>query len=244
MSRGLSSQDQLVVRVEGIAQPVRLVRRAGARGLTLRTDIVRQEVRVSLPVRAPVRQALALVARHRDWIAERFAAAPAHVPLTPGATFAFCGEPHELLWDPACGRQVLLADGLARVGGPEAGVERRLVRHLRAEALALMSGDARHYALRAGVAAPVLKLSDPRSRWGSCSSGGVLRLSWRLVMAPPWVRRAVVAHEVAHLVHMNHGPQFHALLASLYEGEVSAADCWLARHGAGLQMIARSALAA
>jgi predicted metal-dependent hydrolase len=61
-----------------------------------------------------------------------------------------------------------------------------------------------------------------------------VRLNWRLVMAPDDVRRSVVAHEVAHLVHFDHGMRFHALLGQIYEGEIAAANRWLKREGRSL----------
>ena len=77
-------------------------------------------------------------------------------------------------------------------------------------------------------------LSRAQRRWGSCARDGTIRLNWRLVMAPGWVRRSVVAHEVAHLVHFDHSPRFHALLAELYEGDIDEANRWLKREGRGL----------
>ncbi|MEC7398577.1 MAG: M48 family metallopeptidase, partial [Pseudomonadota bacterium] len=82
-----------------------------------------------------------------------------------------------------------------------------------------------------GIAAPPLRLSRAQRRWGSCSSSGTVRINWRLVQAPDAVRRSVVAHEVAHLVHFDHSPAFHALLAELYEGDQHEADAWLKTKG-------------
>jgi len=77
-------------------------------------------------------------------------------------------------------------------------------------------------------------LSNARRRWGSCAATGAIRINWRLVMAPDAVRRSVVAHEVAHLVHFDHSPRFHALLGELFEGDIKAANLWLKREGRGL----------
>ena len=121
-----------------------------------------------------------------------------------------------------------------RVGGPQGTVPARLKRWLEAEALSLLADDLAHYCARADVAVPQLGLSRATRRWGSCSGKGVIRINWRLVMAPDHVRRSVVAHEVAHLVHFNHSPAFHALLDDLFEGEVDAANHWLKRHGRSL----------
>ena len=81
---------------------------------------------------------------------------------------------------------------------------------------------------------PALRLSRALRRWGSCSGKGCIRINWRLVQAPDHVRRSVVAHEVAHLVHFDHSPAFRALLAQLFEGDLAAADDWLRREGRGL----------
>ena len=89
----------------------------------------------------------------------------------------------------------------------------------------------RYYCDRAGLPPAQVRLSRAKRRWGSCSSKGVLRLNWRLVQAPDFVRRSVVAHEVAHLVHFDHSPAFHALLDTIYEGEIEDANRWLKQHG-------------
>jgi hypothetical protein len=56
-------------------------------------------------------------------------------------------------------------------------------------------------------------------------------------MAPPMVRRSVVAHEVAHIRHMNHSPAFYAHLDALFPGERKAADRWLKQHGSDLYRV-------
>jgi len=83
-------------------------------------------------------------------------------------------------------------------------------------------------------------IGDPKGRWGSCASSGAIRYSWRLILAPGWVRRATVAHEVAHRVHMNHAPVFHALVAELLEDHPTPARAWLRTHGAALHWFGRS----
>ena len=83
-------------------------------------------------------------------------------------------------------------------------------------------------------------VGDARSRWGSCSTGGDIRYSWRLILAPPEVRRATVAHEVAHRLHMNHGPDFHAAVAHLFGRDPAPERRWLREHGAALHAIGRA----
>jgi len=82
-------------------------------------------------------------------------------------------------------------------------------------------------------------VGDAGSRWGSCSSDGRIRLSWRLILAPPAVRRHVVSHEVAHLVHLNHGPQFKALEARLFGTGLAEAKSELRAVGPRLRRLGR-----
>jgi len=76
-------------------------------------------------------------------------------------------------------------------------------------------------------------LSSARTRWGSCTSQGIIRLNWRLVQAPPAVLDYVIAHELAHLRHMNHSPAFWAEVGRLYPGWQPARQ-WLKTHGDSL----------
>ena len=113
-------------------------------------------------------------------------------------------------------------------------MSRRVEAWLRREALALLTGETRDYAALAGVSVSRVGIGDARSRWGSCAASGAIRYNWRLILAPGWVRRATVAHEVAHRVHMNHGAAFHALVAELYGRDPMPARAWLRSHGADL----------
>jgi predicted metal-dependent hydrolase len=82
-------------------------------------------------------------------------------------------------------------------------------------------------------------IGDASSRWGSCSASGAIRYSWRLILAPPHLLDWVVAHEVAHRRHMDHGAAFRQLEASLYTGDVGAARRELRALGPRLKRIGR-----
>jgi predicted metal-dependent hydrolase len=129
---------------------------------------------------------------------------------------------------------------LLACGGPREGFEARIARWLAREALRLLTEETAHYAGKAGVTVARVAVGDPKARWGSCSSSGAIRYSWRLLLAPAVVRRSTVAHEVAHRVHMHHGPDFHALVADLFEGDPDEARQWLRRDGAALHWYGRA----
>lgn len=231
------STEEPTVEIDGQIYPLRIRRMAQARRMSLRADPVRGEVTISGPTRLRTAEALAFARSRHDWLAQRFAAAAQPVALDAGSTIGFCGDPVEIVHDPGHGRIVSLCDDRLLVGGPPEHVATRVERWLRREARRLMADDLSFYCARAGCAVPKLSIGDARSRWGSCSSHGHIRMGWRLVMAPHAVRRSVVAHEVAHLTHMDHSARFYALLDRIFDGDRKSCDAWLKAHGTGLHMI-------
>jgi predicted metal-dependent hydrolase len=150
-----------------------------------------------------------------------------------GAT-TYRGQALRLAWEPQNPRRPVIDGDALRIGGPQVGLEGRLKRWLEAEALRLAEADMRDYCAAARLDPVPIGLTRAQRRWGSCSDNRRIRINWRLVQAPDFVRRSVVAHEVTHLVHFDHSPAFHALLGQIFEGEITAADSWLKEHGRGL----------
>jgi hypothetical protein len=95
-------------------------------------------------------------------------------------------------------------------------VLRLLIEWLKHQALTALAPRAAHYAARLGLAPPPVALSRARHQWGVCTEGGSIRLNWRLVHLEPTLADYVVAHEVAHLVELNHSKRFWNLLGTLY----------------------------
>jgi hypothetical protein len=210
-----------------------------ARTMRLRVDRRSGAVVLTVPKRASRRKALEWAAGHRAWIEAQLAQIVPVAALAPGAELPLYGEPHLIAWHEAASRVPRVEAGRLVVGGPAENLEPRILRWLRRHAAELLARETREFAAKAGVAVSRVGVGDPLSRWGSCSSSGAIRYSWRLILAPEWVRRATVAHEVAHRMHMNHGPQFHALVERLLGADPKPACLWLRRHGAALHRIAR-----
>lgn len=238
-----NSRSDPVVDIEGEDVPVRIKRTSQARRISMRADVVKREIRITMPVYTPTSAAMDFVAAKMQWLAARLHGAPQSLPIGAGGTVAFGGEPHLIVWiegAPRTVRRVEGADGFElQVGGPEDRVKDRILRWLQTEARQVFVADIADYCGRAGETCPRLSLGDPRSRWGSCSSRGTISLSWRLIMAPASVRRSVIAHEVAHMRHMDHSPAFYAWFETLFEGDRKAADRWLKMHGTALQRVGR-----
>ena len=219
--------------------PVEIRRMASARRLRLRVDVSRNVLKLTGPARMNVRAALEWAAGHRAWIQSQMESALPGEPFVPGATIPVEGRNVLLEWDPSAGRTAMLTGDKLRCGGPVEGFEQRIFKFLRKLALETLSRETADYAAKVGVRATAVSIGDAGTRWGSCSEGGRIRYSWRLILAPPEVRRYVVAHEVAHLIHLNHGAKFKALEAQLLGGDPSSARALLRRHGPRLQRIGR-----
>jgi predicted metal-dependent hydrolase len=221
-----------------------------ARAMRLRVDRRTGEVVLTIPRRASQRKALAWADGHRDWIEARLAEVAPALPLAPGTDLPLYDRPHRIDWSPDRPRTPRLEaprletgrleTGRLVVGGPLEGLEARLLRWLRRHALDTLAAETAEFAAKTGVEVTRIGVGDPLSRWGSCSATGGIRYSWRLILAPAWVRRATVAHEVAHRIHMNHGPDFHALVERLLGADPKAARSWLRSHGPSLHRVGRT----
>ncbi|MGH6786562.1 MAG: M48 family metallopeptidase [Novosphingobium sp.] len=222
------------VELGGRMVPVVLRRLPQARRMTLRLAPDGSEVRVSLPRWGRSAEALAFVRARQEWLESQLAKVPLAKPVGDGEAFPLHGEPLTIRHDRLAPRSPAIEQGQLIVGGPSESVTARVQRWLEGEARRVLTDDLGDYCARAGVPTPKLALSRAQRRWGSCARSGAIRLNWRLVMAPPFVRRSVAAHEVAHLLHFDHSQAFHAALAALYEGDIAAADRWLKREGRGL----------
>ncbi len=210
-----------------------------ARRLRLRFDEANGTFKLTCPARTSRRAALAWALDQREWIDAQLARAQPPEPFAAGAIIPVEGREVRIAWDNAGPRTPMFAGDELCVGGPEAGLSRRVELFLRRRALQIMSAEVADYARLAGVTASSVSVGDAGTRWGSCSSRGKIRLSWRLILAPPEVRRYVVAHEVAHLVHLDHSASFKAVEARLYGSGLSEAKALLRRVGPRLRRIGR-----
>lgn len=218
------------VDVGGAAINVSVRRNPRARRLYLRIDPVRADVVLVLPRGVGLQEGLRFAHERRLWLAGRLAAMPAHAPFIDGATIPFLGEMLTIRHDPAARGGIARSGVELRVPGQPAHLARRVRDWLKAQARTELSARSQRCAERIGRHVVRVRIGDPKSRWGSCSSRGGLAYSWRLVLAPPGVMDYVVAHEVAHLVEHNHGRRFWALVDTLTR-EAPAARAWLRRHG-------------
>lgn len=219
--------------LNGTTVPLDVQWNARARRLTITVDHTQRQIRLVLPRRVSLDEGLAFCRKNGDWIINRLAALPARIPFAHGSILPILGEPHRIHHLPEARRGVWREEGALWVSGHSEFVARRVRDYLKELAQRTIAPMVREKAR--SVDRPVARviLRESRTRWGSCSPSGDLSFCWRLVFAPPPVLDYVVAHEVAHLVHLNHSERFWALCARLTP-EVAAPRRWLVRHGSTL----------
>ena len=185
---------------------------ARAKRLSLRVSRLDGRVTLTLPRRAPAREGIAFLRAKETWLRGHLQNMRPAMAVDVGQSIPFRGRDMPIVLGK--GRRARLTEDQIEVSGsaPAAPQVKALLRHNARDALAQASDK---YAQQLSRAYSRLSIRDTRSRWGSCSTAGVLMYSWRLIMAPPEVLDYVAAHEVAHLVEMNHQPAFWAIVAQL-----------------------------
>ena len=227
----------------GLPLPVEIRPIRSARRLRLRVDTHRGVLKLTCPLRTSRRAALSWAAEQRAWVDAQLAGALPGEPFVPGAIIPVEWEETLLVWAPDEPRAARMAGGELRCGGPRDAFPRRTETFLKRLALEKLSLETAEIAAVAGVSPRSVGVGDADTRWGSCSADRRIRYSWRLILAPPAARRFVVAHEVAHLVHLDHGRDFKRLEARLFghfaSGDAAAARSLLRRLGPRLKRIGR-----
>ena len=223
----------------GLPWPIAIRHHPRARRLRLRLDPDNRRLLLTCPPRSSRKAAIDWAVGQRPWIDAELAKLPPGNPFDPGEIIPLEGKDVVLVWSEERPRTIKLERDQVIGGGPRDGFGRRVEAWLKRRARDLLSAETADIARQAHVTIRAVSIGDASSRWGSCSASGAIRYNWRLILAPPEVRRWVAAHEVAHRVHMNHGPRFKALEASLFGGDVDAARSTLRRIGPRLKRVGR-----
>ena len=189
---------------------VRLEVNPRAKRLILRLDTARMEAVAVAPTPRMLKQAAQFAAERVDWISSQLKRVPQKTDLSHGACFPLRGTDCVVSLEGRGRRAVLTGENphILHVPGDANTTDARVRRFLKAQARKDIEHAVDRYCNMLGVKASRISIKDTRTRWGSCSSKGTLSFSWRLILAPPDTLDYVAAHECAHLLEMNHGPQF------------------------------------
>jgi predicted metal-dependent hydrolase len=226
--------------LEALGAPIEVRRHPAARRLTLRVSKTKRAVIVTVPAEYRMEEAGRFLKSNLEWVRERLGRVPEPVPFADGARIPLRGRSHRVCFIGAQRQRAVVeieesAGALPRlnVSGRAENAPRRLKDWLVEQARADLEASVAIYTRSLGVKARRITLRDQTSRWGSCTAGGLLAFSWRLVLAPAHVLNYVAAHEVAHLLEMNHGPKFWKHVGRCMP-RLDEAKRWLRNHGADL----------
>src|SRR5215475_8454313 len=187
-----SEPQAIEVVFDGAMYLVRVSRHRRARRYTLRIHAATREVVLTIPPRGNLNEAKAFAERHGGWIAARLGRLPKAVPFAHGTVVPLRNMAHRIVhrrsmrgtvWRETDDR----GNRLICVAGEAPHIARRISDFLKHEAKRDLDAAARRYAEDLGVKFKRITVRDQSSRWGSCSTTGVLSFSWRLILAPPFV---------------------------------------------------------
>lgn len=210
---------------------IRVSRSGRAKRYGLRVSRLDGRVTLTVPRGGSERAALAFLRDHEAWLRAQLSAQIVPEPVTLGSRIPVEGRLAHVV--PTDARRGGLAGDLIEVPARAPAPGAYVAGLLKAEARVRLTAASEAYAAQVGRRVSGVSLKDTRSRWGSCSSAGRLMYSWRLIMAPAEVLDYVAAHEVAHLVEMNHSQAYWRVVAGLCPDFARHRD-WLKREGAAL----------
>jgi predicted metal-dependent hydrolase len=223
--------EQLTIAHAGDTLAVTFVRNARARRASLRVDPAGRRIVLTAPMRMARGTAVGFAEAQAGWIAARLKRLPERRPFVDGAEVPLFGVPHLIRHRTGVRGTVWVEGAEIHVAGRPEHLPRRLKDWLMAELRQRLVPLVQAKAARIERTVRRITVRDTRSRWGSCGPNAALSFSWRLVLAPPEVLDYLVAHEVAHLVHLNHGARFWALARALCEGPIEGPQAWLKANG-------------
>ncbi len=226
--------------VNGVHYPIIVRRHHRARRYTLSVSPSSRQVLLTMPGRGTLEAARRFAEENTPWIIRQIESLPEVVAFTDGALVPLRGRYYRIEHVPGSRAMVRTAppaqgkgDGESPrlcVAGAAPHVPRRITDYLKKQARDDLVKAVRRYEDALAVRASAVRVADQKSRWGSCSQTGRLSFSWRLVMAPPFVLDYLAAHEVSHLVVLDHSAAFWGTLERVCPDWHRARD-WLREHG-------------
>ncbi len=228
-----TAHDVLRVALHEISPALHLRISPRAKRMALRLDSKTGRIHLVLPPRASLRKGLEFARDHQDWIFKHAAEAPAPIALTDGSILPVLGQDRviRITFDKSLKRtSIHLNPNEIIVSTNKENPTQRIFRFLKNLAREEITRVSHEKAKQINRIPGDIRIGDTKSRWGSCSQEGNLSFSWRLVLAPLESFDYVIAHEVAHMAHMDHGAQFWALCEEL-SADFKAGHGWMKKNG-------------
>lgn len=213
--------------------PLVIRRHQRAKRICLRYNPTSHAISLTLPRHTRVSDGLVFLVQKSEWLVETLRDMPCKKQIKPGVVIPLLGKRVRIKHTADLKTNWLIKNDTLFVSGPRNEFPERVTAALKKIASQTLSALAMRDAMQIGRKLNRVSVRDTRSRWGSCSSTARLSFSYRLIFAPKEVMEYVVAHEVAHLRHMNHSTVFWNTVEFLCP-EYEAAKDWLKLHGKDL----------
>ena len=220
----------------GYKIPVCIKFNSQAKQVILRVDPKNEIARITLPPLTSKSEGLSFARERVGWLVEQLTSLPPKKHLTSGYILPIMDRNLQIRHRPDLKVGVQLIGTELIVSGKPEHLERRVIDWLKKYAKEIISSKANEMARQLERRINRISIRDTKSRWGSCSAHGNLAFCWRLIMTPEAVLNYVVAHEVSHLVHMNHSQEFWDLV-NTFNVNTKKSRTWLKRYGTALQRI-------
>lgn len=205
-----------------------------AKFLRLRIDPLSKKPILRAPNHLSLTHINTFLWRHQEWMVAQLAS---FSPLLPADELLIKGQTYRLICEPTLQKQLMVRFDHEQQSiyhnSSGALIKSRLKPLLKRQSLAAIQHHCQAFANQLGVSYKEIQIKEYKRRWGSCRQDGMLSFSWRLILAPPMVLEYICAHEVAHLVHMNHRPVFWQVVASLFPA-YKQSRTWLKENGKSL----------
>jgi predicted metal-dependent hydrolase len=195
--------------IEGKSVPLVVRENPKAKRLTLRfRPETGGEIILTIPLHHSKRQVLGFIEKSKPWIEKQMAKSFSKLAYIDGMVLPIFGKSIELRHKPSQSFRAWWGEDHLLIHAPPEKFGTHVQKSLHQDAKTFLTERSSNYASRLDKSLNRITLRDTRSRWGSCSHNGNISYSWRLIFAPEQVADYVCAHEVAHLEHMNHSPEF------------------------------------
>ena len=213
--------------------PLKILVNAKSKSMKLRLSKDGEAVLV-LPKGTPKFMGIQFAQKNLDWLKAQKEKIGTPRQFENGTSIELLGTAYTIEHNPAARGGAFIEGDKLIVTGDIIYLHRRVRDFVKKQAYAYIQQKAIQMAAQLDEKPAKITLRDTSSRWGSCSSNKNLSFCWKLALAPTFVLDYIIAHEVAHLVEMNHSDAFWAVVAKIDNNRADA-GMWLRKNGAALQ---------
>lgn len=213
---------------------IKLYKNKRSKNISLRFNPVDNTLKLITPSRISQKRIITFLEKSELWIIKQISKLKTYKEFDKEKIISILDEKykikHENIIKP---KSVEIKNNLIMIYSVESEVQNNLINFLKEYAKIELEKYCQKYQQIINVKYRKITIKDTKSQWGSCSSRGNISLCWRLVLAPKYVAEYVCAHEIAHLVEMNHSKKFWDIVNFIYPNQKHARK-WLNKNGVSL----------